>query len=226
MNKKKTEEKQKRVHRSTSKTITRCIQCGTCCRKGGPSLHTEDKKILLAGHIKHERLITIRKGELAFSPLSGRPEPIQKELVKVAGKGKSWVCCFYDEDKSTCTIYSHRPLECRILKCWDTAELLSVIGKDTLTRADILEENDPILPFVEKHEKECSIETAEDFISVLSEKKDDPDSLAKLTALVHHDLAIRSRAITEFGLSLEAELFFFGRPLFKILSARGFQFIK
>lgn len=226
MDKKKTEEKQKRVHISNSENIHHCIQCGTCCRKGGPSLHTEDKKILLAGHIERNSLITIRKGELAFSPLSGRPEPIQKELVKVAGKGKSWVCCFYDEDKSTCTIYSHRPLECRILKCWDTAELLSVIGKDTLTRADILNRDDPLLTFIETHEKQCSIQTAEDLISVLSEKKDDPDSLAKLTALVHKDLAIRSRAVVEFGLSLEAELFLFGRPLFKILSARGFQFIK
>lgn len=226
MGKKKTEEKQKRVHRSTSKTITHCIQCGTCCRKGGPALHEEDKKILLAGHIERNSLITIRKGELAFSPLSGRPEPIQKELVKVAGKGKSWVCCFYDEDKSICTIYSHRPLECRILKCWDTAELLSVIGKDTLTRADIINRDDPLLTFIETHEKQCSIQMAEDLISVLSEKKDDPNSLAKLTALVHHDLAIRSRAITEFGLSLEAELFFFGRPLFKILSARGFQLME
>ena len=67
---------------------------------------------------------------------------------------------------------------------------------------------------------------AEDLISVLLEKNDDPESLAKLTALVHQDLAIRSKAISEFGLSLEAELFLFGRPLFKVLSSRGFQLMK
>ena len=80
--------------------------------------------------------------------------------------------------------------------------------------------------FIETHEQECSIRMAEDLISVLLEKNDDPESLAKLTALVHQDLAIRSRAISEFGLSLEAELFLFGRPLFKVLSARGFQLMK
>ena len=67
---------------------------------------------------------------------------------------------------------------------------------------------------------------AEGLISRLLEKNSDPESLAKLTALVHRDLAIRSKAVSEYGLSLEAELFFFGRPLFKILSARGFQIIK
>ena len=226
MSKKKTEKNQKVLHSATPEGATRCIRCGTCCKKGGPSLHLEDKKILLAGHIKRESLITIRKGALAVSPLSRRPKPIEKELVKIAGKGKGWVCCFYDEKEASCTIYAHRPLECRILKCWDTAQLLSVIGKDTLARADILSEDDPIMRYIKAHEQECSITMAEDLISVLLEKNDNAESFAKLTAMVHQDLAIRSRAISEFGLSLEAELFLFGRPLFKVLSARGFQLMK
>ncbi len=218
-------EKKEEKHDTASEKVTGCIRCGTCCLKGGPALHKEDKDILLEGHIIRERLITIRKGELAFSPLSGKLEPIKKELVKVAGKGKGWSCCFYDTEKAFCTIYSHRPLECRLLKCWDTEELLSVIGKDTLARADILGPDDPVVKYVETHEAECSLQQAEEFISVLLKKQDDPGSLAKLTVLIHEDLAIRSRAIAEFGLSLEAELFVFGRPLFKILNARGLQVI-
>ena len=226
MIKKKTEKKQKVIRSSAPEGATLCIRCGTCCKKGGPSLHREDIRILLDGHIERESLITIRKGELAVSPLSGRPEPIKKELIKFAGKGKGWLCCFYDEKESSCTIYAHRPLECRLLKCWDTAQLLSVLGKDTLARTDILSEDDPIVGFIETHEQDCSIRMAEDLVSLLLDKNDDPESLAKLTALVHQDLAIRSKAISEFGLSLEAELFLFGRPLFKVLSARGFQFMK
>ena len=226
MSKKKTEKKQKVVHSSTPSGATSCIRCGTCCKKGGPSLHREDKEILLGGHIKRENLITIRKGELALFPFSGRPEPIEKELIKIAGKGKGWVCCFFDEKESFCAIYRHRPLECRLLKCWDTAKLLSVVGKDTMTRADILNEDDPIMGFIEAHEQECSISMAEDLISELLEKNDAQEALAKLTVLVQQDLDIRSKAISEFGLSLGAELFLFGRPLFKVLSARGFQLIK
>ena len=179
MSKKKTEKKQKVINGSTPEGATRCIRCGTCCKKGGPSLHREDKKILLAGHIKRESLITIRKGELAFSPFSGRPEPIEKELVKIAGKGKGWVCCFYDEKESSCAIYEHRPLECRLFKCSDTAQLLSVIGKDTLARADILSEDDPIIRFIETHEQECSVSMAEDLISVLLEKDERSGSTCK-----------------------------------------------
>lgn len=226
MHKKKTEKKQKVVHSSTPSGATGCIRCGTCCKKGGPSLHREDKEIVLAGHIKRENLVTIRKGELAFFPLGERPEPVQKELIKIAGKKKGWGCCFYDEKGSSCTIYTHRPLECRLLKCWDTVQLLTVVGKDTMTRADILTKDDPVLRFIDTHEQECSITIAEDLISMLLEKNDNPVPLAKLTAMVHQDLSIRARAISEFGLSLEAELFLFGRPLFKVLNARGFQLMK
>ena len=122
---------------------------------------------------------------MAFSPLSGRPEPLEKELVKIAGKGKGWSLLFLRHRESSCTIYSHRPLECRLLKCWDTEQLLSVIGKDTLARADILSEDDPVMKYIETHETGMFSQMAEDLISVLLEKNDDPESLAKLTALVH-----------------------------------------
>jgi len=218
-------EKKQKAPRTDSKNIAGCIRCGTCCLKGGPALHEEDKDILLAGHIGREQLITIRKGELAFSPLSGKLEPVQKELVKIAGKGKGWSCCCYDTGTASCAIYIHRPLECRLLKCWDTEQLLSVIGKDTIVRADILSPDDPIMRYVEIHETKCSLQSAEDLISVLLKNKDNPEALKKMSALIHEDLAIRSRAIAEFGLSVEAELFIFGRPLFKILNARGVQTI-
>jgi hypothetical protein len=42
-----------------------------------------------------------------------------------------------------------------------------------------------------------------------------------LTRLVNTDLAIRSQAIAELHFSLDLELFFFGRPLFKILDQFG-----
>jgi len=222
MRKIKNERKQKAPH-PDSRNITGCIRCGTCCLKGGPALHKEDKDILLAGHIGREQLVTIRKGELIFSPLSGKLEPSQKEFVKIAGKGKGWSCCYYDAEKASCAIYSHRPLECRILKCWDTEQLLSVVGKDTIVRADILSPDDPILKHVEIHETTCSLQRVEDVISGLLKEKDDPELLAELSALIHEDLAMRSRAIDEFQLSVEAELFIFGRPLFKILNARGFR---
>ena len=109
--------------------------------------------------------------------------------------------------KSSCTIYKHRPLECRLLKCWDTSDILSITGKDTITRADIISQDNPITEFIARHEKNVQSRTAENLISSVMKKNSDSISLAKLTALVQEDLAIRSKAISEFGLSVETELF-------------------
>jgi hypothetical protein len=197
------------------------MRCGTCCLKGGPILHHEDKKILRAGHVGYQYLVTIRKGELALNPLSGKLEPVHRELVKIAGKGKNWSCCFYDGEKASCTIYEHRFLECRLLKCWDISELISVIGKNTITRTDIINPDDPILHVIETHERECPLREVENLIFTLSNGTDKSQTLAKLTGLVRKDMAIRSYALSELGLNPEFEFFIFGRPLSKLLSDRG-----
>jgi Fe-S-cluster containining protein len=198
-----------------------CIRCGTCCLKGGPVLHQKDKKILLAGHVGHQHLVTIRKGELALNPVSGKLEQVPQELIKVRGKGKDWACCFYNKKEASCAIYAHRFIECRLLKCWDTSELMPVIGKKTIIRADIINPNDPILKVIETHEQECPYHEVEKLIFNLSRKTDKSKNLAKLTELVRKDLSVRSYAIAELGLKAEFELFIFGRPLFKALRDRG-----
>jgi Fe-S-cluster containining protein len=205
----------------TSKNITSCIRCGTCCTKGGPTLHAGDRQIILEGHIGIEHLITIRRGELAYTPAGEGLQPLQQELVKIAGKGRGWECLFFNEAESACMIYGQRPLECRILKCWDTSELLSVICKDSLTRADIMDPKDPMLELIDLHEKICAVQAMENILSSLSDGDDNPTSLIELEELVREDLSIRAEAVSKFALPLAAELFMLGRPLFKLLSGRG-----
>ncbi|MDQ0287769.1 Fe-S-cluster containining protein [Desulfofundulus luciae] len=187
--------------------------------KGGPTLHHEDKELLLAGYVGHQDLVTIRKGELVFDPLQDTFKPVPRELVKVRGKGKEWSCCFFDEKSSACTIYEHRLLECRLLKCWDTSALESVVGRNTIVRADVINSHDPILKVIEIHERECPYHEVEELISNLSRETDKTKTLARLNELVRKDLAIRFYAISELGLREEFELFIFGRPLFKVLNS-------
>lgn len=196
-----------------------CLRCGTCCRKGGPTLHREDLAILLEGHVGHRHLVTVRKGEPVFDPVRGTLVPARQELVKVRGQGSAWTCFFFDEKNAACKIYEHRFLECRLLKCWDPSELISVMGKNTIVRADIINADDPILKVIETHERVCSYHDVEKLILNLSRRADKAKTLAQLTELISKDLAIRSYAISELGLREEVELFIFGRPLFKILSA-------
>jgi Fe-S-cluster containining protein len=198
-----------------------CIRCGTCCVKGGPTLHHEDKDILRAGYVRHEHLVTIRKGELMFDPRVNALCPTDREMIKIRGKGSRWTCRFFDEANSTCTIYEHRLLECRLLKCWDPAELLSVIGKDTIVRADIINPGDPVLALIAAHEQECPVHEVNELIEGLSTAADNATILARLTHLTRQDQAIRAYAVSELGLSMEYSFFVFGRPLSQILSAHG-----
>jgi Fe-S-cluster containining protein len=202
-------------------TINECRRCGTCCLKGGPVLHTEDIKIIREGYAGHRHLVTLRKGEIAFNPAGNRPVRIPKELIKVNGKDREWTCLFYDEEKTSCAIYEHRFIECRLLKCWDTSELMSVIGSNTLARSDLINPRDPILEVIEAHEKECPCSKVEDLIVKASRDNDKTEFLSALAELVRKDFAMRSYALNDLGLRREYEPFIFGRPLKEIIELRG-----
>jgi Fe-S-cluster containining protein len=202
-------------------SISECKRCGTCCMQGGPSLHLEDKNLLANGPIKLEHLITIRKGEMAHFALHDEPVPIMQELIKIAGKGKEWECTFLEHDEKLCTIYEHRPLECRLLECWNTSELENVVGQNTLTRADIIASDNPINEFIRLHELKCPIPEPYKIRTALSSEEEGAEALAELTELVHRDLAVRAEAVGRFNISLPLEILYFGRPIHIILNAHG-----
>ena len=185
--------------------------------KGGPALHLEDKKLLEQKFIDRESLITIRQGEPVFSLEADKPQISGKEIVKLKGKNTEWTCIFYEQETSSCSIYLHRPLECILLKCWDTTELEAVAGKKLLSRCEIISQNEPVMRYIQKHERECGLEILTQ-IDINNQKSIDKNVLAKLTGLVNKDLAIRSEALNQLNLTLDLELFYFGRPVFKILS--------
>ncbi|OGQ94106.1 MAG: hypothetical protein A2521_13415 [Deltaproteobacteria bacterium RIFOXYD12_FULL_57_12] len=202
--------------------ISHCLRCGTCCRKGGPALHLADLPILQNGWLRPEQLITIRKGELAYSPKTGRAEPLKRELVKTANRSGEWACVFYDELRKECSIYQHRPLECRLLQCWAPEELMAVSGRDTLTRGDILGPDHPLLESMTQHERDCPCERLLELVASLQTGQPLPMAAAEhLAESIKKDLAFRSLAVQRFNLSLAMELFLFGRPFLKILAGHG-----
>lgn len=193
-----------------------CKQCGTCCTSGGPALHSEDGHLVWSGKIPLAQLITIRKGEIAHNPLTDRLQPVKRELVKISGIGREWNCCYYAPEEKGCTIYDHRPTACRALECWDTAEIEELIEKDTLSRLDLLDENNKVRPFVAEHEMRFPCPD----MGVLL--VDGPaGSAEELEEMVNEEIVFRTRLVTSFDLSLGEELFYFGRPLFHLFVSAG-----
>lgn len=60
------------AHASIAKSETTqrtCMRCGTCCEKGGPGFHQEDRMLIEKGRIPLKYLYTIRKGEFAYDKI-------------------------------------------------------------------------------------------------------------------------------------------------------------
>jgi Fe-S-cluster containining protein len=199
---------------------TECKRCGTCCENGGPALHSQDLPLIKKGALSLGNLITIRKGELAHDPVTDSIEPVKTELVKIRGKKGSWACIFYDKTRNGCTIYDHRPLACGVLKCWDTDKILKLAGTDLLSRLDIVTEATPLRKSLIEHEQLFPLPDMKTLSRTIS--RSSKKTIKKLERINNKDIAYRMGTIDRFNLSVAEELFYFGRPLFQLLTPLGF----
>lgn len=177
----------------------------------------DDLPLIRAHRLALSDLITIRVGEPVFSPLVNSIEPSRSELIKVSGRNGSWACRFFSPTENGCGIYPHRPLECRLLKCWDPAALNDVIYQQCLSRRDVLPADEDLLPLMGIQEEHCAFASIAGLSAQFSENRT-PEILNEIARIVTLDLKIRQRAIQIRGLTLAEELLFFGRPLFKSLA--------
>lgn len=195
-----------------------CKKCGNCCEQGGPALHERDLRLVRDGNIPISRLITIRKGELTHNPVSGAIEPADVELIKITGKGGRWECWYFDKQRG-CTIYADRPQACVLLKCWDTEDILKLVGRETLNRFDILAADHSMVPVIKEHERKFP---CPDLMYIRENgNRQSALQLKELEQQVREDLSFRTKVIRDFDLKLSEELFYFGRPLFQLLQPLG-----
>ena len=198
---------------------TECNRCGACCREGGPALHTADMDLIKSGKLTFDSLITIRKGELVVNPEVGGLKASQVELVKIKGKKGSWTCTFYDDASKGCSRYADRPVACATLKCWDTTDILAIMEKDVLGRIDILDPKSRAAKLVTEFEAQAISPDYE----ALAEQKDTLSEEIKLELgeAIKKDLLYRDRVSKAEKLSIDDEMFLFGRPLFQLLQPFG-----
>lgn len=198
------------------------MRCGTCCEKGGPGLHREDRMLIEKGGIPSKYLYTIRAGEYAYDNVKGCLAPVASDIIKIKGQEGSWSCIFFEAHKKSCCIYDDRPLECRALKCWDPGELEQIYEHNRLSRKDILSQVKGLWELIDDHQARCDYAN----IKILIQDIDGPRrkrARQKLVEIIQYDAEIRKLVVEKGGLKPEMLDFIFGRPLTETLPAYGIK---
>lgn len=194
----------------------KCVRCGTCCRKGGPGLHLEDKGLIDDGILDPGDLVCFRKGEFVFDQARECLVPLSQELIKIRGKNGGWECLFYDPSVRGCLIYAHRPVECRTLMCWDTGPIEEVMNRDDrLTRAHLVPEESGLAALIAEHEARCGLQR---IAGIIQDPERDPLSLRReILDVCSYDLSFRETLVQKIGAGMTALECYFGRPLYQAL---------
>jgi Fe-S-cluster containining protein len=202
-----------------------CKRCGTCCKKGGPAFHQQDRALIEKGMIHSKFLYTLRKGEYAYDNVQGRLLPVASDIIKIKGRQDTWACLFFDQKQNICRIYKNRPMECRALRCWDTRELESIYAENHLTRKDLMAEIEGLWGLIEDHQKRCDYEKIRGLANALERGKNAP-ARRELMEIIQYDTEIRKLVVAQGGLDAEILDFVFGRPLFKTIENFGWRIRK
>lgn len=188
----------------------RCTRCGDCCRQGGPALHVEDLDMIRSEHGPGlEDVVTIRTGEYAFDQIKHSLQPISEEILKLKGNGGSWSCLFFNSEAGMCTIYDHRPAECRALDCHNTGPLEEVHERPHITRKDLIPEGHPILALIAEHDEQCSAARLAKLATPAA--TGDEDAARELEEMVRYDDRLRKMVPDRTGMDPQGMDFFFGR---------------
>lgn len=199
-----------------------CKRCGTCCRKGGPALHLEDKPLLDQGHIPIKHLFTLRAGQPALDNVRGGLMPLTGDVIKIKGQAGSETCLYFDHAGGRCTIYEHRPVECRVLQCWNTGPIEKLYERDRLARKDLLETANELLELVQDHQKRCDYALIGRLLKGLK-TGDKKRALEALSQMLHYDRHLRMLVAEQASPENDITDFLFGRPLAITLNAFGMR---
>lgn len=200
-----------------------CRRCGTCCRQGGPALHLEDRTLVDSGKLPLSVLFTIRAGERVRDNVRGTLETAAEEMIKLKGQGGTWTCVLYDAAVQGCSRYSQRPLECRVLRCWDTRELEGLYAQRRLTRRDLLSGIAGLWELVADHEERCGYARLRQLVAALEDGG--RDVAAQVVESVSYDTELRRLVTTRGGLDPAATDFLLGRPLKATLCMFGLALV-
>jgi Fe-S-cluster containining protein len=147
-------------------------------------------------------------------------EPVSSDVIKLKGKGQSWTCILFDENRNECTIYENRPIECRALKCWDTEELENLYAEKRLKREDLITDIEGLWGIIKDHQARCSYGTIQKLVKEIK-SGGGGQVRQELAEIIQFDTEIRKLVVSRGGLDIEMLDFLFGRPLKQTLKNFG-----
>lgn len=201
------------VSMSTS-TLHQCRRCGTCCRKGGPALHLDDTGLVESGNIPLSCLYTIRQGEPVYDNVADTLERADTDIIRIRGCADgNHACTFFNPTRNECGIYDHRPLECRILQCWNPQMLVAAYKRDRLTRRHLLEGVPGVWDLVREHHARCDYNRIAGLARSINEDSDAEAAGRAMLECVRYDHSLRQVTLERTRYDEHMLLFLFGRPL-------------
>jgi Fe-S-cluster containining protein len=190
-----------------------CARCGTCCLKGGPSLHLDDLELVSSQKIKKSDLVLFRQGEPMWDNVQNKIILLDQELIKVRSvSSKDNTCIYFQPSRKSCTIYTYRPLQCRVLKCWDTRELEKIYGFKRLSRSILVKRGSALADLILEYEKKCSVTDAARLIEKINQENQ-KDTLQKINETLAYDTSFRLTLKEKARISDRELDFYFGRPM-------------
>jgi Fe-S-cluster containining protein len=202
-----------------------CKRCGTCCEKGGPTLHRQDLALFDKGILSMTDCITHRRGELLHNQLQGMVLPLTEELVKVAsapdGKKKSTVCRFYKPGE--CTIHSDRPAECRAMDCENPDELAAMYDKNRIARADLVAPDSAMGQLMAAHDAQCDLMLMAELALRIRKSARDREAYDQVLAMRAYDAAVREKVMEHVEADESVLQFLFGRSLDLLFPGYGLR---
>ena len=198
-----------------------CRRCGTCCRRGGPALHHEDRGLVDSGRILLRDLFTIRPGEMIHENVKHRLTPAPSDIIKIKGTGGRWVCCYLGADNG-CGIYDDRPMECRLLECRAPEAFLAVYETGRLTREDLIGGSGELWSLIQDHAQRCDLVLLRRLFNGFA-KDESAVYLRRITDVIQYDRQLRA-VLAESG-RVDPALFdfLFGRPVADLLHMFGYR---
>ena len=180
-------------------------------------MHSEDRPLLVEGLLRPKDLVTYRKGELALNPVTGELITLSSEMIKICGIDLEGQCIYFSQSDNACTIYEKRPLECRLLKCWDTQPIEQLFLKDLLNRGDVIPPGSLLADLIKSYEKAFPVGLLADISMSLI--KDEDDRSEEKSRLLESDKSFRRMACDRLGIDQQSCNFFFGRPVSLLFEA-------